>query len=53
MMFPMNRKPLPVTVEYDKRGKRVSRTFADAYAARRFFSAKAKAGKRPRVVETA
>lgn len=49
-MFPMNRKTPPVTVEYDTRGKRTTRTFTDAYAARQFYCAKAKAGKRPRVV---
>lgn len=51
-MFPMNRKVLqqPVTVEYDCRGKRVRKTLPTAYAARQFYAAKHKAGKRPAVV---
>ncbi len=39
----------PVTIEYDARGKRVTRTFTDHYEARRFYAAKYKAGKRPKV----
>lgn len=49
-MFPMNRKTPPVTVEYDKQGQRATKTFDCPFTARRFFTAKAKAGKRPRVV---
>lgn len=37
-MFPMNRQPLTVTVEYDAKGQRVSKTFPDMYAARRWFT---------------
>jgi DNA invertase Pin-like site-specific DNA recombinase len=40
----------PVTVEYDTANGRASKTFADAYAGRRFYCAKDKAGKNPRVV---
>jgi len=42
---------VPVTVEYTARGRRVTKTFADAYAARRFYAAKFKAGANPRVVK--
>lgn len=50
-MFPMDRKPTPVTVEYDGRnGTRVRREFPDAYSARRFYTAKSRAGTNPRVV---
>jgi len=41
-----NRFP-PVSVEYDCRGKRVTKTFSDPYVARRFFIEKDKAGKHP------
>lgn len=45
-MFPMNRQPLTVTVEYDANGparavngtRRTTKTFSDAYAARRWFT---------------
>jgi hypothetical protein len=43
-----NRLP-PVAVEYDARGKRVTRQFANAFEARRFYAAKARAGKNPKV----
>lgn len=43
-----NRMP-PVAVEYDARDKRATKQFTDAYAARRFFVAKAKQGKNPKV----
>jgi hypothetical protein len=49
-MFPMDRKPIPVAVEYTSRGKRVTKTFPDAYAAKRFYTAKHRAGANPRVV---
>lgn len=39
----------PVLVEYDSRGKRVIKRFEDAYAARRFYTAKDKQGKNPKV----
>lgn len=51
-MFPMCRKTPPVTVEYDCRGKRVRKTFDDAYKARQFFSAKDRAGRNPTVTTT-
>lgn len=41
-----------IAVEYESKGKRVRKDFDDAYVARRFYSAKDKAGKRPRVVGT-
>jgi hypothetical protein len=50
-MFPMNRKPMPVTVEYTSRGKRVTKSFPDAYLAKRFYVAKCKAGANPKVVK--
>lgn len=44
--------PAPqVRVEYDSRCKRASKTFDDPYAARRFYVAKLKAGKNPRVLK--
>src|SRR3712207_2098053 len=49
-MFPMDRQPTPVTVEYTSRGKRVRRTFPDAHAAKRFYAAKHRAGKDPKVL---
>jgi hypothetical protein len=49
-MFPMDRKPQAVCVEYDVRGERVRRTFSNEYAARRFWILKDRAGKRPAVV---
>ena len=39
----------PVAVEYDCRGRRVTKVFASAYAARRFWIAKDKAGKNPQI----
>ncbi len=44
-----NRLP-EVTVEYDKNGKRVTKHFACAFEARRFYASKLKAGKNPSVV---
>lgn len=43
-----NRMP-PVAVEYTSRGRRVCKTFADAYEARRFYGAKLRAGRDPAV----
>lgn len=43
-----NRQP-PVRVEYDSRGKRVTKEFADANEAKKFYAAKEKAGKHPKV----
>lgn len=42
----------PLTVEYDCRGRRVRKTFDDAYAARRWFTAKDAAGKNPRIISS-
>jgi hypothetical protein len=47
MANPINTPTPPVTVEYDSRGSRATKTFTDAYAARRFYVAKDKSGKRP------
>lgn len=51
-MFPADRQALQaaVTVEYDSRGQRVRKTLPNAYAARRFYAAKLKAGRNPAVV---
>lgn len=48
----LNQRILSVTVEYDdgKRNERVRRTFSCPFAARRFYVAKSKAGRNPRVV---
>jgi DNA invertase Pin-like site-specific DNA recombinase len=43
-------RPEPVTVEYNVNGGRARKTFEDSYEARRFYCAKDKAGKSPRVV---
>ena len=40
-----------VVVEYDSRGKRVTKSFADTYTSRRFYVSKDKAGKNPRIVK--
>ncbi len=39
-----------VTIEYDSRGGRALRSFRDPYAARRFYVAKDREGKRPKVI---
>jgi hypothetical protein len=39
----------PVLVEYDCRGQRVTKYFANPYKARSFYVAKDKAGKQPKV----
>jgi hypothetical protein len=39
----------PVVIEYDCRGRRVTKSFADAHAARRFWIAKDKAEKNPKI----
>jgi hypothetical protein len=39
----------PVIVEYDSRGKRVTKRFPDAFKARAFYLAKFKAGCNPKV----
>jgi DNA invertase Pin-like site-specific DNA recombinase len=50
-MAAISNRPLPpVTVEYDTASGRVRKTFADACAGRRFYVAKYKAGRNPRVV---
>lgn len=49
-MFPMNRKPVAVNVEYSNRGRRIVKCFDDAHRARRFYAAKDRAGAFPRVV---
>lgn len=49
-MFPMNRAPLPVVVEYDSRGQRVRKTFSDAYQSRSFYVRMDKEHRNPRIV---
>ena len=44
---------LQVTIEYDSRGKRVTKHFEDVFAGRRWFLAKDRDGKNPRVVNGA
>lgn len=48
---PIDEEPLLIAVEYDAYGQRVRKTFEDMYEARRFYVAKDKAGKHPRVVK--
>jgi hypothetical protein len=47
----MKYPPEPVAIEYDARGRRTQRLFTDHYEARRFYAAKYKAGKRPKVIK--
>lgn len=42
-------KETNITVSYEKRGRREYKHFTDAYAARRFYVAKFKAGRAPKV----
>ena len=42
----------PVVIEYTSRGVRVTKSFIDPYAARRFWIQKDKAGKTPRVLKS-
>lgn len=48
-MFPMDRKPVRIAVEYTARGKRVLKEFDDPYKARAFFAQKLKSGNDPKV----
>lgn len=48
-MFPADHKPIPVAIEYDGTKSRVTRQFADAYVARRFYVSCYKQGKNPKV----
>lgn len=48
---PISTRQPGATVEYDCKGKRVRKFFADAFAAKTFYIAKDKAGKNPRVVK--
>ena len=45
-------KPEAIAIEYDSRGQRVCKQFTDHWEARRFYTAKDKAGKNPKVVRT-
>lgn len=49
-MFPMNRKPVAIGVEYTSKGKRVVKRFDDAYKAKWFYTAKFHIGANPKVV---
>lgn len=49
-MFPINRNPIPVAVEYDADGNRMRKVFDCPYKARRFYAAKLKTAANPRVV---
>ena len=51
-MFPVDRKPMPVSVEYDYRGGRRLKTFADPYSARRFYVTMSKMDKNPKVIRS-
>lgn len=41
----------PVVIEYDSRGRRVTKTFTNAYEARRFWISKDRQGRNPHVVK--
>ncbi len=49
-MFPVNRQPIAVYVEYTAHGKRVSKLFPNAAKAKSFYVAKDKAGASPKVI---
>ncbi len=51
-MFPANRLPVPVYVYYTSRGKRVRKYFDNGLdlKVRRFYTAKMKQGKNPKLV---
>lgn len=50
MNYGPNQQPaVKVTIEYDCRNKRNSKTFDDVYAGRRFYTSKFKAGKNPTI----
>lgn len=48
-MTAISRRSPPVAVEYDYRGRRKTKQFSDAYVARRFYVAKLRQGKNPKV----
>lgn len=47
MTQPISTRLPSVVVEYDCRGRRATKQFDDAYAARRFYTQKFKQGKNP------
>jgi len=49
-MAAISNRTEPVAVAYDARGGRRTKTFADPFAARRFYVAMHKAGRRPAVI---
>lgn len=50
-MFPMDRKPIPVAIEYDgARGKRLVKRFGCSRRGRSFYVRMEMAGKRPRLL---
>lgn len=51
-MFPMDLKPVQVTIEYDKGTGRTRKTFPNANAAKSFFCRKLKEGKTPKVISS-
>jgi len=48
-MFPADRDPRSLAVEYDYRGRRARKSFADTYQARRFYVGQARLGRNPKV----
>jgi len=50
-MFPMDRKPVVVAVEYESRGKRVTKQFRSYHESKRFYVQKSNEGKNPKVVK--
>jgi len=49
---PVNTPKPAVTIEYDCRGERTTKTFKCAYAGRRFYTSKFKSGHNPHIVAT-
>lgn len=52
-VFPMNRKPIAVTVEFTRNGKRVSKWFETATKARKFYVAASLQGQEPSIIHAA
>jgi hypothetical protein len=48
-MGAISNRPVPIAVEFDSRGKRLTKQFADAATAKGFYAAKLKDGKNPKV----
>ncbi len=52
MVFPANRLPRRVTIEWTDSGRTMRRTFSSSKQAKKFYEGKCKEGAQPRIVET-